>query len=135
MLIFICLFLSCRESEKNTCNSSRDGRESVATVVTNSSNSSSNDTLKCHGSMGDLSSTYSTLPCVPDNGIATQATSVSSTGATLNGTQPQVKYDVVHSSKVPPVERHNSECILFYGQNKNAKVKHGNSWINLNNKS
>ncbi len=97
---------SCRESEKGTSHSSssRDGRESVATVVTSASNTSSNETLKCHGSMGDLSSTYGTLPCVPENSPS------------------QVKYDVVHSSKVPPVERHNSECVLYYAANKNAKV-------------
>ncbi|CAG0896068.1 unnamed protein product [Darwinula stevensoni] len=59
----------------------RDGRESV---VTNSSNSSSNETLKCHGSLSDLS----VCPCPTS---------------------------IAHSARVPPPQRHQSECVLYYG--------------------
>ncbi|CAG0923112.1 unnamed protein product [Notodromas monacha] len=87
---------------------SRDGRESVATVVTNSSSNSSSDTLKCHGSLGDLSN-YGHLNNNNNGGNNNQLIMNSP------GSPTHVKYDVAHSAKVPPVERHNSECVLYYG--------------------
>lgn len=76
-------------------------RDSVSTVVTHSSGSnSSNETLRWHGSYSDLSSVASggSRGMRPDTAVADPSALV------------------VHSAKVQPPQRHNSESVLYYEQ-------------------
>ena len=77
-------------------------RDSVSTVVTHSSGSnSSNETLRWHGSYSDLSSVASG----GSRGMRPPEAAVADPSAI-----------VVHSAKVQPAQRHNSESVLYYEQ-------------------
>ena len=88
------------ESESVADSRYSNGRESVTTVVTNSSSASSSETLKWHGSMSDISIMSG------------------------HSRDPRGDHNVVHSSRVQAPQRHNSESVLYYGNESRGKGSH-----------
>ena len=96
-------------------------RDSMASTVltghsgSSSGGSSSNETLRWHGSYSDLSSMPGGRRAVPVD------PSVTADPAAL----------VVHSAKVQPPQRHNSESVLYYEQQLTSGVKTINRQVRI----
>lgn len=107
-------------------------RDSISTVVTghsSSGSSSSHETLRWHGSYSDLSSVTGSASCKsrpappPDASCSSSSSTFSSSpsfssssSSAAAGTLADPAALVVHSAKVQPPQRHNSESVLYYEQ-------------------
>ncbi|CAG9839234.1 unnamed protein product [Diabrotica balteata] len=89
------------ELKPEDSNSRSEGRDSV--VTTSSGSISSSETLKCHGSMSDVS--------------------VTSHSSSRNNSNSSTKQLIAHSERVQTPKRHHSESVLYMVEEKESSLK------------
>lgn len=103
------------QSELESHNGRREGRDSV--VTTSSGSASSSETLKWHGSMSDVSVASSSCTHLANSSNASVSRQL-----------------IAHSARVQTPQRHHSESVLYIGSENNDGWKEKESRNNSSNK-